>query len=313
MTNDPRACDRLWDVISVTVSVPATSANLGPGFDALGLALELRLEVKATLSERDDFLYQGEGSLANTPENLMHQGFREAYQQVGKTAPTVAFEVNNPIPLARGLGSSSAALVAGIAAADTLLENSLGKDGVFQLAASLERHPDNVAPAVYGGFTVSARRGDGTYLCECLGVPPRWHLLFGVPAFELLTHTARSVLPDSYPRADLVFNASRTALWSLAIAQDKPELLRIATQDVAHEPYREPLVPGLKACREALLAAGAYAAFLSGAGPTVGVVCDGNTKATCKTILKDFVGEGRVLSLGAGEGYAALTSTPAKP
>ena len=300
-------------ISSLTVSVPATSANLGPGFDALGLALDLRLEVTAHLSERDQFFYRGEGSLANTPENLMHQGFRAAYQQVSKDAPTVTFEADNPIPLARGLGSSSAALVAGIACADALLGNVLEKDGVFQLAAGLEGHPDNVAPAVYGGFTVSAQREDGTYLCECLGVPPKWHLLFGIPAFELMTHTARSVLPDRYSRADLVFNASRTALWSLAVAQDKPELLRVAAQDVAHEPYREPLVPGLAACRKALLEAGAYAAFLSGAGPTVGVVCASETQVACQAILKAFVGDGHVLSLNAGEGYAALTSNPAEP
>ena len=300
-------------ISSLTVSVPATSANLGPGFDALGLALDLRLEVTAHLSERDQFFYRGEGSLANTPENLMHQGFRAAYQQVSKDAPTVTFEADNPIPLARGLGSSSAALVAGIACADALLGNVLEKDGVFQLAAGLEGHPDNVAPAVYGGFTVSAQREDGTYLCECLGVPPKWHLLFGIPAFELMTHTARSVLPDRYSRADLVFNASRTALWSLAVAQDKPELLRVAAQDVAHEPYREPLVPGLATCRNALLEAGAYAAFLSGAGPTVGVVCSTDTLVECRAILKSFVGEGRVLSLNASEGYSTLTSTPATP
>ena len=302
----------MTDVVSVSVS--ATSANLGPGFDALGLALDLRLEVTATLSDADRFLYWGEGALADLPDNLVHEGFRAAYQRVGKPAPAVTFEVNNPIPLARGLGSSSAALVAGIAAADALLENSLGKDGVFQLAAGLEGHPDNVAPAVYRGFTVSARREDGSYLCESLALPPRWQLLFGVPAFELLTHTARSVLPETYPRADLVFNASRTALWGLAVAQDKPDLLRVATQDVAHEPYREPLVPGLAACREALLTAGAYAAFLSGAGPTVGVVCDAAAKPSCQTILKTFVGaEGRVLSLKTGEGYSALTSAPVKP
>ena len=296
-----------------SLSVPATSANLGPGFDALGLALDLRLEVTASLSKRDEFLYRGEGALANTPENLMHQGFRAAYAQVGKVAPPVTFEVENPIPLARGLGSSSAALVAGIACADVMLESALGKGGVFQLAAALEGHPDNVAPAVYGGFTVSARREDGTYLCERLGVPPKWQLLFGVPAFELLTHTARSVLPETYPRADLVFNASRTALWSLAVAQDKPELLRVSTQDVAHEPYREPLVPGLAACRKHLLEAGAYAAFLSGAGPTVGVVCSAETRASCQALLEDFVGAGRVLFLSAGEGYATLTSAPARP
>ena len=216
----------------------------------------------------------------------------------------VTFTVDNPIPLARGLGSSSAALVAGIAAADAFLEGALGRDGVFQLAARLEGHPDNVGPAVYGGFTVAARREDGTYLCESLQVPA-WQLLFGIPGFELPTSQARSVLPEHYSRADLIFNAGRTALWSLAVTQNKPELLRVASQDRVHEPYREPLVPGLASCRTALLEVGAYAAFLSGAGPTVGVVCSANTEAACQTVLRNFVGKsGKVLNLSVGEGYA---------
>lgn len=289
----------------ISVRVPATSANLGPGFDALGLALSLWLEVKVTPSRTDAFRYRGEGRLPDSADNLMHRGFSAAYAEANLRAPMVAFDVDNPIPLARGLGSSSAALVAGIAAADALMDGTLGRDGVFQLAARLEGHPDNVGPAVYGGFTVAARREDGSYLCESVRVPETWQLLFGVPDFELLTSTARSVLPDSYARADLIFNASRTALWSLAVAQDKPELLRVASQDRLHEPFREPLVPGLARCRISLLGAGAHAAFLSGAGPTVGVVCGAGAKAACQNVLQDFVGEtGRVLPLSAGEGYA---------
>ena len=289
----------------ISLRVPATSANLGPGFDALGLAVSLTLEVQANLSEMDTFRYRGEGALPNSADNLVHKGFLAAYAEVGERAPRVMFEVNNPIPLARGLGSSSAALVAGIAAADAFLGGALGRDGVFQLAARLEGHPDNVGPAVYGGFTVAARREDGTYLCERLQVPETWQLLFGVPDFELPTSEARAVLPESYSRADLIFNAGRTALWSLAVAQDKPELLRVASQDRVHEPFREPLVPGLAKCRASLLEAGAYAAFLSGAGPTVGVVCNSETKAVCQRVLQSFVGEfGKVLNLTAGEGYA---------
>lgn len=291
----------------ISLRVPATSANLGPGFDALGLSLSLWLRVEAAPSRTDGFHYRGNGTLANTPDNLIHKGFQTAYTEVGQRAPKVTFTVDNPIPLARGLGSSSAALVAGIAAADVFLEGALGRDGVFQLAARLEGHPDNVGPAVYGGFTVAARREDGTYLCESLQVPETWHLLFGVPDFELPTSKARAVLPEAYARADLIFNAGRTALWSLAVAQDKPELLRVASQDRVHEPYREPLVPGLARCRVALFEVGAYAAFLSGAGPTVGVVCSLETEAACQEVLRSFVGEtGKVLNLSAGEGYSLI-------
>ena len=293
----------------ISLRVPATSANLGPGFDALGLALALYLEVDAELAQQDRFHYEGEGALPDTADNLIHQGFRAAYLEVGEQAPKRRLEVRNPIPLARGLGSSSAALVAGIAVADTVLGGALGRDGVFQLAARLEGHPDNVAPAVYGGFTVSARREDGGYLCESLPLPESWHLLFGVPAFELLTSKARSVLPETYRRADIIHTGSRTALWSLAVAQNRPDLLAVASNDVVHEPYREPLVPGLADCRRALLDAGAYAAYLSGAGPTVGVVCSAEHLERCRTLLRAFVGEGRIIEVGSSSGYEVVETS----
>lgn len=285
------------------VRVPATSANLGPGFDCLGLAVTRYLEVTATLSPTDTFRYAGVGRVVATPDNLTHQGFRAAFAALGRTAPRVALTAHNLIPLARGLGSSSAALVAGAALADAFLAGALGRDGVFQLTAGLEGHPDNVAPAVFGGFTVSAQTEHG-YLCQALPLPAHWHLLFAVPSFELLTREARSVLPESYSRADAIFNSSRCALWTTAVALDKPELLRAASQDRLHEPYREPLIPGLAEGRRALLAAGADAAFLSGAGPTLGAI---NTRARVPEdvlgALRAFAGAGEVLELKPSEGY----------
>lgn len=290
------------------VRVPATSANLGPGFDCLGLAVGLYLEVHATLAPCDAFSYHGPGSVPNRPDNLTHEGFRAAYAALGRTAPRVKFDAHNQIPLARGLGSSSAALVAGVALADRFLGGVLGRDGVFEIAAALEGHPDNVAPAVYGGFTVSAKRdGDrGGYLTQPLPIPERWTLLFAVPDAELLTSEARAVLPAGVTRADAVFTASRCALWTTAVALDKPDLLRVASQDRLHEPYRERLIPGLAACRQALLEAGASAAFLSGAGPTLGAISvDGALTERLKGILQGFAGAGDVLALRPSEGYDA--------
>ncbi len=286
-----------------SVRVPATSANLGPGFDCLGLAVTQYLEVSATLSERDAFDYTGVGEVADMPDNLTHQGFRAAFEVVGKVAPKVGVTAHNTIPLARGLGSSSAALVAGAAMADAFLGGVLGRDGVFQLAAGLEGHPDNVAPAVFGGFTVSAQTETG-YLCQALPLPAHWHLLFAVPETELLTREARAVLPHTYSRADAIFNSSRCALWTTAVALDKPELLRVASQDRLHEPYREPLIPSLASCRKALLDAGASAAFLSGAGPTLGAICTGVVvPERLLEVLRTFAGAGEVLELRASEGY----------
>ncbi|MEM6430379.1 MAG: homoserine kinase [Deinococcota bacterium] len=306
----------------LAVRVPATSANLGPGFDVLGLAVSLYCEVTMTLSEEDHFYYQDAKTrsseretraLPDTPDNLIHEGFRKVYESLGEQAPKVTFEVHNAIPLARGLGSSSAALVAGAALADKYLGEPLGRTGVFQLAARLEGHPDNVAPAVFGGFTLSAGYHANnaeaiTYLCEHLPLPEAWQLVFAVPDFELLTSESRSVLPDNYDRSDVVFTSSRTALWSLAVSQNNPELLRVASQDVLHESYREKLIPNMAACRQKLLDVGALAVYLSGAGPTLAAICLGEVVTTqCEVIMRQFVGEaGAVLNLRASEGYQYL-------
>ena len=288
----------------ISVRVPATSANLGPGFDCLGLAVDLFLEVTGRPADRDGFVYIGDGAVADSADNLVHEGFRRAFAELGQAAPPYAFEARNPIPLARGLGSSSAALVAGAAMADAHSGGRLGRDGVFQLVAALEGHPDNVGPAVYGGLTVAALREDGGYEAAVLAVPASWRLLFGVPAFELPTERARAALPDMVRRSDAVLTASRAALWALAVARDEPALLRTASIDVLHEPYREALVPGLAAARAALRAAGAYAAFLSGAGPTVGVVAPAEATPACRAALERFAGPGgQVLELGVGGGY----------
>ena len=286
------------------VRVPASSANLGPGFDALGMAVGLYLEVTASPSAADAFTYRGAGPAPAPEGNLIHRGYRAVYQQLGEDAPPVALSVSNPIPLARGLGSSSTALVAGAALADAQLGEPLGRDGVYRLAVRLEGHPDNVAPAVYGGFTVSASDQDGQYRATSLPLPQRWRLLFGVPAFELTTAAARSVLPESYTPHDVVKTSSRTALWVAAVAQDRPELLRVASLDVVHQPFRAPLVPGLPEVLAATREAGAYASFLSGSGPTVGVVASDDVLAACKEAVRAYVGAtGQVLEPATATGY----------
>lgn len=304
---------------SQRLRVPATSANLGPGFDTLGLALDLHLEIEVSRSERDSFLYRGEGSIPNRPDNLLHQGFAAACRAAGVEPFPVSFSVANPIPLARGLGSSSAALVGGAAAADLLLGGALGRDGVFEVTVAIEGHPDNVAPAVYGGFTVSALAGNGRYLTRSLPVPAHWRLLFAVPPFELLTEIARRLLPDKYPRSDVIRTSSRAALWTLAVATDEPELLRVACLDVLHQPYRAPLIDGFDRCLTEAFEAGAQAAFLSGAGPTVGAVADAESADEVRLALRRYAGpEGKVLELSAAAGYellaqGAVSASPEAP
>ena len=259
--------------------MPATIANVGPGFDSLGVALGLWLKVDAVLGPEDRFVYSGEGFIADSPDNFIHEGFRAACAAMKVSAPLVAFTVRNPIPLARGLGSSSAALVAGAALADAIFHSRLGRDGVLRVCADLEGHPDNVAPAVLGGFTASAM-GESGPVSVTLPWPENWAILVAIPEFELKTSEARGALPSHYSRADAVYNLSRSALWVAGVATRNPSVLREACLDRIHQPYRAPLVPGLKLALRASLEAGASAAFLSGAGPSVGaVVATGNNSA----------------------------------
>lgn len=298
------------------VTVCASSANLGPGFDCLGLSVGLELTVRAHPAPHDRFVYRGDGALPDTPDNLIHRGFRAAYAASGHEAPPVRLEVDNPIPLARGLGSSSAALVAGALLGDAAAGGPLGPEGVFQLTADLEGHPDNVAPALFGGLTVCAR-DDAAWLARVLPWPPSWRLLFGVPPFEVRTEDARAVLPDRIPRAEAVLTASRVSLWPLAVLRDEPELLRFASRDVTHEPYRQHLMPGFAVAQEGLRAAGAWAAYLSGSGPTIAAVCPPTAVTGCLRVLRDYAGpEGRVLEPPIGRGArvsGAFEATPAIP
>ncbi len=297
MTRDPDLPTRL------EVTVPATTANLGPGFDALGIALDLRLVVHAALGD-DGFAYAGEGPAPSREGNLVHRGFAAGHAAAGATVPAVAFTVENPVPLARGLGSSSAALVAGVAAADAYLGGALGRDGVFAVAADLEGHPDNVGPAVYGGFVVAARGEDGAYVARSFPVPASWRLLFGVPAFEVPTAAARAALPARCSLAEASLTAARAALWVAAVAGDDRALLRTASLDVLHQPHRAGLVPGLTELLADLRAAGADAAFLSGAGPTVGAVLGEDALPACREVMTAWVGEGgRVLEPRPATGY----------
>ena len=284
----------LAEVIKITV--PASSANLGSGYDSLGIALDLRLKLKASLSKRDEFIYSGDGKIANSAENLIHSSFKEVFRSYLKLAPQIRFEVENPIPLARGLGSSSAALVAGIAVANYLLKDKLGRDGVYRFAAGLEGHPDNVGPAVYGGFSVSIKDVNEQFRNERLDIPKDWKFLFAIPSYHLKTADARAVIPKNYRIEDVVYNLRRASLWPIAIAKNKPELLQFACQDKIHEPYREKLIPKFLMTKLELNRAGAYASYLSGAGPTMAVICSGHKLREVKQILKKFVGEyGEVL------------------
>jgi len=285
---------------TVHVQVPATLANLGSGFDALGVALDLYLEVRAFRSNADQLHYSGQGQVPNTPDNLIHQGYRAAWRTLGETdPPAITIHAHNPIPLARGMGSSSAALVAGAALADAFSGGRLGLDGIFQVTAALEGHPDNVGPAVYGGFVTALADPP---LALPLPSPKGLRFVLGVPAYEVPTPLARAALPQTIPLTDAVFNLARSALWPAALYAGRLDALREASKDRLHQPYRAHLMPGLEAALERVYAAGALAAFVGGAGPTLAALSETPHIEAIQLAMQDYVGQGFTLVLGLGEG-----------
>ncbi|WP_299091536.1 homoserine kinase [uncultured Microbacterium sp.] len=262
----------------VTVRVPATSANLGPGFDTLGLALSSYDDLTVTqLSEPGlEIVVSGEGA-ADVPTDASHLVVRAmayAFESVGRTLPGIRLEAHNTIPHGRGMGSSGAAVVAGLLAAKGLLAGEVDFDDatLLRLATELEGHPDNVAPALFGGLTIAWMDESGPQHKKLLvhrGVSP---VVF-VPEFTMSTSVARGLAPLQVTREDAVFNVSRSALLIAALTQS-PELLMAATEDKLHQSYRAHAMPATDHLVRALRAEG-FAAVVSGAGPSVLVLADG--------------------------------------
>ena len=261
----------------VHVSVPATSANLGPGFDALGLALTLYNEVVASEAERVSVAIEGEGAarLPRSADNVVARGVKLAYEAAGRPFRGCALECTNRVPAARGLGSSAAAWVGGLVAGNALLGMPITKDALLALAARAEGHPDNVAAAIFGGLTVSCASGS-TVTAVSLPVPAglRWVVL--IPEVTSATAQARAVLPASVPYHDAVFNVQRVALLLASLWAGQLAALGAALEDRLHEPYRLRLFPWMPDVVRAARAAGALGCVLSGAGPSLLAVVAGD-------------------------------------
>lgn len=256
----------------VRVSVPATSANLGPGYDALGLALDLRDELEAEVVPGGltvEVAGSGAEDVPRDGSHLVVRAMRAAFALMGVDPPGLALRCHNVLPHSRGLGSSSAAIVAGVCLARGLVAGGgllAGDDDLFQLAARLEGHPDNVAPAFFGGFVVSAADGEG-FLAVPASVDPRISVVVFVPPTPVSTALARGLLPATVPHADAAANAAAAALLVSALGS-RPEHLLAATRDRLHQDYRRPAMPASLELVDRLRADG-VPAVVSGAGPTV--------------------------------------------
>ena len=267
----------------ITVLAPATTANLGPGFDCLGMALDIwnRLEVVVGDAESTtapaasgdaaadvEVIGEGAGELSAGLDNLVYQAMEFLFHEAGEDMPPVRLRCQNEIPLKRGLGSSAAAIAGGLAAANALASTRFSSNELLEMAVTIEGHPDNVAAAVLGGLQLVVADGNRILTAQ-INVPPEIHTVLFVPSVRIATSDAREVLPGSVTRADAVFNMSRAALLVAGMTGNHPEYLAEATRDSLHQPYRQPLFPAMKLLFQAALDAGALGAFLSGSGSTV--------------------------------------------
>jgi homoserine kinase len=291
-----------------TVQVPATTANLGAGFDCLGLALGLYNIVRVEASAALTLTIEGDGAatLPRDETNRVVRAMQLACDTLGKPLPTVRLHMTNRVPLARGLGSSAAAVVGGLLAANHVYGDALSSDELLKLAVDIEGHPDNVAPALLGGLCVVNMDGEKPIAIK-VPWPAALRCIVYVPDAPLPTAKARAVVPKEFSRADAVFNVGRAALFVAGITQGRFEVLHLATQDRIHQPYRAPLITGFNEIMAAALQAGARGAFLSGAGSSIAALADTahDAIATAMQRAADDVGQrGHVLIL-EGESQGA--------
>jgi len=258
----------------VCVTVPASGGNTGPAFDSLGVAYALTNDLVLDTDRRGEDEVKGEGAeaLRRGETNLVRAAIARFEAETGRKLPPYGLEMVNRIPFGRGLGSSAAAIVGGLLAADAAAGTSLGRERILRMAVAMEGHPDNVAPALHGGAVLTVfdeGRIDGPLTVVPFAVPAGWRAALYVPDLVIPTKQARAILPASVPRADAVFNHGRTALLAAAFLQGRPDLLRVAMQDRIHQPYRAKIFPQMEALIRAGLEGGAWGACMSGAGSSV--------------------------------------------
>mmetsp|Transcript_51294 Transcript_51294/g.154143 ORF Transcript_51294/g.154143 Transcript_51294/m.154143 type:complete len:430 (-) Transcript_51294:299-1588(-) len=266
--------DNLTPRTSVTVKVPATSANVGPGYDCIGMAVDLWSEVTVERSDTFEITAEGDGAeeMPKDDSNLLCIGVKAAFEAAKKPVPPLKYHVISRIPYARGLGSSSAAIVAGIIAGLVLAGHRLpcwGSEALLQIAASIEGHPDNVAPAIYGGIQIGIHSGT-RWVSERAPMPPGLQLVMFIPDFVGKTSAARNVLANTVTREEAAFNIGRAAMLIHSLCTSNLDNMKYGVQDKMHQPQRgnalyKYLFPMIEAAQDA----GAAGAYLSGAGPTV--------------------------------------------
>lgn len=272
--------------MKVSVKVPASTANIGPGFDCLGMALPIynTITIEETvlpgtgieiniLSEDESVDEMIFDNIPKDENNLIYKAVEMLYNSIGQEPSELKINIQTGIPIARGLGSSSSIVVGGLLAANKLLGNPADETALLAIATEVEGHPDNVAPAILGGVVLSTQEEDGSLSYCKLEWPDEWDITVCIPDFELSTEIARSILPKEVSMQDAIFNAKHLAMLIQAINTSDAKLMKLALKDKLHQPYREKLVPGMKEIMEAFKHEdGVLGCVLSGAGPSLLVI-----------------------------------------
>jgi homoserine kinase len=293
------------------IPLPATSANLGPAFDAAALAFDLYLKLDARPAAEYSIKATGrdEAICGKLEDNLILTTYREVLQTAGKTATPLVLKIANQIPIGKGCGSSAAARLAGIALANHFGQLRWTDARIVGEASRREHHPDNASACWMGGLTVARMSGDSEAQVACIRPKGKWPLLLAVPPDPLSTEEARRVLPAHYSRADAVTNVQNSLLLLASFTQGRPELLRAALEDRIHQPYRAPLCPLLPAAQELAGTPGILGAALSGAGPSVLMFLDPAAKLPAKKLAARVAAHFKEKGLSA---ELLLTSIAAK-
>lgn len=283
---------------SVTIRIPATTANLGPGYDCLGLALSLENQVSLSTGHNKLFVEifgEGAGQLPNNADNLVVQAAFRAYQAAGQKVPSgMHVRCKNRIPNGSGMGSSAAAVLAGLLGANALMGNPLSIPEILRLGTELEGHPDNITAALFGGLVLIAiphskqvSNLPEPFLVRRIPILPL-DVAVAVPAIQVTTQQARQALPDKMPLEDVVYNLGRSMMVVEALRSGDLTLLSQVMKDRLHQPYRLKLIPGAEQGLQAALQAGASAAALSGAGPGIIAFCPGPARPIADAMVDAF-------------------------
>lgn len=286
--------------MKVSVKVPATSANLGPGFDCLGLALPIYniitieekvlpgsgTEINIITNKPSD---EASASQIPTDENcIVYKAVEMLYSLTGQTPTDLKITIETQIPIARGLGSSASVIVGGLMAANALLGNPADEAAILSIATEVEKHPDNIVPAVIGGLVASSIEDDGSVFYHKLEWPEDWHVTLCIPDYELQTEIARSVLPKEVPMQDATFNAMRCAMLMEAIRNKDVELMKYALKDKLHQQYRMKLLPAFAEIQQSMKEEeNVMGCVLSGAGPTILIISQGNNVDNIKQKVRE--------------------------